>query len=155
MKAKNKFLNVKDGKLYHRNQQCVYNITSRTGYVNLSVTKLTYSGYLFGDEGRTDLYKCNLGGVAFNKETGKGYVFQTICDNYTSSDSVQKTGEKILMNIISPDRDGWILVMYSYKHYSLVSVEAKVIPTPCKGVFKRQFFGKNYRTLCKSSCWSL
>ena len=55
------------------------------------------------------------------------------CKNYTSNPDTGKMYDKSLMNIVSDTTDGLLLVVYSFKHYSQVSVEATVTSTPCKG----------------------
>ena len=126
----NKLLNKKEENLLHGNLHCVYNIISERGYVNLSITKLTYIGYNFDDllPRSTFLVQCYQGGVALITSPKSPHF----CNNYTSSPT---TEGKYLMNIVSDTTNGLVVVVYSFKHYSQVSMEATVTSTPCKGIF--------------------
>ena len=113
------------GHLFKGNLHCIYNITSNIGYVNMSISQLTYIGiyydYLhFADE---FIANCYHGGVAFK--------LQQLCNNYTSEP--RRYTDKLLMGIVSGSRDGLMVVVYSFKYYSEVTVEATVTSTPCKG----------------------
>ena len=41
--------------------------------------------------------------------------------------------DKPLIDIVSDTRDGLLFAVYSYKHYSHVTLRATVNTTPCKG----------------------
>ena len=41
--------------------------------------------------------------------------------------------DKSLMDIVSNTRNGLMFAVYSYKHYSHVTIRATVSTTPCKG----------------------
>ena len=56
--------------LLKNNQHCVYHLTSETGYVNLSITKLEYIGYDLIGYKRAQMYQCAEGGVAINRILG-------------------------------------------------------------------------------------
>ena len=122
----NKLLVKKEENWHHRNLHCVYIITSERGYVNLSITKLTYIGYNSDDIlSKTSGHQCYQGGVTLITSPRN----QNFCNNYTSNPA---TEEKYLMNIVSDTTDGLLVVVYSFKHYSQVSVEATVTSTPVK-----------------------
>ena len=67
---------------------------------------------------------CPQGGVAFEK--------QQLCNNYTSKPTIYI--DKYIMSIESGTRN-LILVIYSFKGYSQVSVDATLTSTPCRGLF--------------------
>ena len=48
--------NIEEGHLHTGNCHCVYNITSNMGYVNLSVTQLTYFGIYYKDVNINTMY---------------------------------------------------------------------------------------------------
>ena len=68
---------------------------------------------------------CFHGGRAFEKHQ--------LCNNYTSTPRIHN--DKYIMDIVSGNRSGLVIAVYSFKHYSQVSVEATVTLTPCKGAF--------------------
>ena len=126
----NKLLDKSEENWDHGNLHCVYNITSERGYVNLSITKLTYIGYNFDDLlPKTRFHgQCYQGGVTLTASPRN----QNFCNNCTSNPA---TEEKYLMNIVSDTTNGLVVVVYSFKHCSQVSVGATVTSTPCKGIF--------------------
>ena len=67
-----------------------------------------------------------------------------LCINYTSMPKTHN--DKYIMGIVSSTRAGFVIAVYSFKHYSQVSLEATVTSTPCKGAFF---------TSGKYSCYSL
>ena len=123
---KNKLLNRIEENRHHRNLHCVYNITSERGYVNLSITKLTCVGYNFNDLlPRSKFHsQCYQGGVTLITS----HKNKHFCNNYTPNPA---TDETYLMNIVSDTTHGLVFVVYSFKHYSQVSVEDAVTSTPC------------------------
>ncbi len=132
-----------------RNLHCIYNLTSDYGFINLSISKVTYSGPDFVDTGYQN---CLYGGVAV--EAGIKHLYDTasfdkhasvfrrpdlkevqyLCDNYTSEMNKNETLGKIMMNIVGHREDGLLLVVYSYEKYSHVSMEATATSTKCKGI---------------------
>ena len=142
---------------HHGNKHCVYNLTSNSGYLNLSVTNLRYIGPNFYRSGFRATNKfilhCLQGGLAYEIENDKKKNSKTmyqICSNYTSEPTVdlskcktnisrsrlmetRKEYHKSVMNIISSTQS-MILVVYSYEHYSEVSFNISVMTTLCKGV---------------------
>ena len=124
--------------LNNRNHHCVYTITSEKGYVNLSITKSTYTGPNFKEHTNALpqyplIHDCLQGTVAFST-TKDAMSMQHLCDNYTTDLVPRNDRDKSLMNIVNEKREALIFVVYSYKYYSQVSVEATVTLTPCKGV---------------------
>ena len=119
--------NKTEEKWHHGNLQCVYNITSERGYVNVSIIKLKYIGRNFVDLLPKSRFhgQCYQGGVTLVRSPKN----QHFCNNYTSN---PVTEDKYLMNIVSDTTDGLAVVVYSFKHYSQVLVEATVTSTPCK-----------------------
>ena len=135
----------------YSNKHCVYNLTANSGYLNLSVTNLRYTGPNFHRSGfRTEnkfVLHCLQGGLAFEIENDRKKNSRTmyqICSNYTSEETFDisqcKTNlfqtnkyHKSVMNIIS-NTQTMIVVVYSYKHYSEVSFNIRMMVTPCKGV---------------------
>ena len=130
------------------NFHCVYNITSTSGYINLSVSELTVNGF----DWNSNYYDCFLGGVAFTfdvnrldssyresertysvKKRSDLYDMRYLCDNYTSKYDMKSMFDKSLMDLVSNTRDGMLLAVYSYKHYSRVTMAATVTVTPCRG----------------------
>ncbi len=142
--TKNRFLQPKSN-----NFHCVYNLTSKSGFVNLSITKMKYIGPDFTEP---EFQGCLYGGVAY--DTGKrehannpprDYSFWVqggphvtdihyLCDNYSSVMNENDTLQKVLMNIVSHTQDGLLMVVYSYQNYSNISIEASATSTPCQGV---------------------
>ena len=61
------------------------------------------------------------------------FEMQQLCSNYTSKPKVYN--DKYIMGIVGSTKDGFIISVYSFKHYSQVSVEATVTSTTCKGLF--------------------
>ena len=125
-----KMSDMREGNLHHVNLHCVYNITSDSGYVNLSIAQLTYIGVhyehlIFSRSWIRKYMHCLQGGVAFEK--------QKLCNNYTSKPG--KYNDKYIMDIVSGTKKGLIFVAYSFKGYSQVSVKATVTSTPCRGLF--------------------
>ena len=59
------------GSNYGRNQHCVYYIKSNVGYVNLSITKLMYTGDDWMEE-LSGIPDCHQGGVAFSTKLSHG-----------------------------------------------------------------------------------
>ena len=115
---------------YHGNLHCVYKITSDSGYVNLSITQLTYIGinyehFIVSTSEKIKSMHCPQGGVAFEK--------QQLCNNYTSKPTIYN--DKYIMGIVSGTKEGLILVVYSFKGCSQVSLEATITSTPCRGLF--------------------
>ena len=101
-------------------------------YVNLSITKLTFTGYDSLDIKTTSdsFIDCVQGGIIFASGiTGMA----NLCKNYTSKENMANSQDKVMMNIIS-DKSVLMFVVYSYKFYSEVSLEATVSATVCKGV---------------------
>ncbi len=150
--TKNKILQPKSN-----NFHCMYHLTSKSGFVNLSITKMTYSGPDFTEP---SFQGCLHGGVAYN--TGRSehannppfdYSFwvkggphvteiQYLCDNYSSVMNENDTLQKVLMNIVSHTQDGLLMVVYSYQNYSHISIEASATSTPCQGIpyYKSKLF---------------
>ena len=142
---------------HHGNKHCVYNLTTNSGYLNLSVTNLRYTGPNFYRSGFSPTNKfilhCLQGGLAYEIENDKKKNSKTmyqICSNYTSEPAVDlskcKTNiprsrltatrseyQKSVMNIISSTQS-MIVVVYSYEHYSEVSFNISLMTTLCKGV---------------------
>ena len=110
--------------VHRENLHRVYNITSKRGYVNLSITQLNYIGFFYDDTTKALHLKCSQGGMAIG--------MLELCNNYTSNPSIYN--DKYITGIVSGTRDGLIVSDYSFKHYSQVSVQA-TITTPCKGEF--------------------
>ena len=97
--------------LQNTNLHCVYHVTSETGYVNLSITKLTYSGYdLSGPLWVSGL--CYEGGVAINRVLEDRMM--NLCNNYTFTFKMDNRSEAFMMSIISDTEDGFMLVVYSF-----------------------------------------
>ena len=128
-----------------RNLLCVYNLTSASGYINLSITEMTVRGFDW-DSG---FYRCFLGGAAFRtalhvyseegakrygaRMFGKKHHTRYLCDNCTSKYNMTGIYDKSMMDIISHTKDGLIFAVYSYKQYSEVNIKATVGTTPCMG----------------------
>ena len=128
-------------KMNHENCHCVYKITSEMGYVNLSITSLTYIGVDFEDLNalsQSHATFCYHGGVGVSIEIAQKdpsmFQMKHFCNNYTSNPDTEKKYDNSLMSIVSNTTDGLLLVVYSFKHYSQVSVQATVTSTPCKGL---------------------
>ena len=111
--------NTEEGHLHNGNLHCIYNITSNIGYVNMSISQLTYVGIYYEDYQYDYRMNCFYGGVAFK--------VQWLCNNYTSKP--RRYTDKPLMGIVSGSRDGLIVVVYSFKYYGEVSVEASHLDT--------------------------
>ncbi len=108
---------------YDRNCHTVCSFTSETGFVNLSITKLFYIGY---DQG------CVEGGIAYTSSSG---YFDKLCQNYTMNVQPKNVENTPVVNIVNERENSFFLVVYSYKHYGQVFLEAAVSSTICKGVF--------------------
>ena len=123
------------GSNYGRNQHCVYYIKSNVGYVNLSISKLMYTGDDWMEE-LSGIPDCHQGGVAFNTKLSHGNTI-SLCNNYTSNFTKinEMNVNKLAFDLVSDSEKSLILVVYSYKHYSQISLEATVSSTSCKGVF--------------------
>ena len=140
---------------HQSNKHCVYNLAANSGYLNLSVKNLRYTGPNFyrsgfGTTNKFVLY-CLQGGLAYEIEYDKKKDTKTmyqICSNYTSEPNVdiskcksnisrsmltKNEYHKSMMNIISSTQS-MILVVYSYEHYSEVSFNISVMTTNCKGM---------------------
>lgn len=118
--------------LHHPNKHCVYYITSETGYVNVSVTQLFYNGYNSWDpEFYDNENPCVEGGVTFeyNDES-----FQHFCNNYTANLNLKTDENYLLPNIVSSTPNGLVVVVYSFKSYSHISLKATATATQCQGV---------------------
>ncbi len=114
------------------NLHCVYNITSEKGYTDFAIKRLTFLLHKSAE----DVGNCPEGGVGFTrayynylKNPRKFY-----CSNYTADIKVKSIYDKWILNIVSESRDGLIFVVYSFKYYSAVSIDATVTATPCRGV---------------------
>ena len=96
------------------NFHCVYNITSSSGYVNLSVSELSVGGFGWN----SNYYECFLGGVAFTfdverldksyreseqtysvKRRSDIYDMRYLGDNYTSKYNMKDVFDKSLMDV--------------------------------------------------------
>ena len=145
-----------------RNVLCVCNLTSSSGYINLTITEMTIRGFDW-DSG---FYKCFLGGAAFRtvlhvyseegakkyaaRMFGRGHHTRHLCDNYISKynmtgiyDNMTGIYDKSMMDIISHTKDGLMFAVYSYKHYSEVNIKAVVGTTPFIGNLNFKSPGKN------------
>ena len=129
-----------------RNLLCVYNLTSTSGYINLSITEMTVRGFDW-DSG---FYRCFLGGAAFRSvlhrrfgRLKKQHHTRYLCHNYTSKYNMTGIYDKSMMDIVSHTKEGLIFAVYSYKHYSEVNIKATVGTTPCMGNLNYKFTGKN------------
>ena len=124
----------------HKYKHCVFNITTEHGYVNVSVTRLTYIGVDFKyprSIRSSDFRECLQGGVAFSLEMRKKFFsMKHLCHNYSSNPNNKETDnhDKPMMNIISSTQDGFLFVVYAFDGYSQVMVEATITSTPCEGV---------------------
>ena len=139
-----------------QNLLCVYNITSSSGYINLSITEMTVRGF----DWNSGFYDCFLGGAAFRtvlhfysdeeakryaaRMFGKEHHTRYLCDNYTSKYNMKGMYDKSMMDVISHTKDGLIFTVYSYKHYSEVNIKAIVGTTPCMGNLNFKPAGENY-----------
>lgn len=120
-----------------RNIHCVYNITPEAGYLNVSISTLTYSGYNFNhNTDRKSMEDCSMGGVAFyiTDEFTNQPRAQYLCKNLSSSFATSEN-YKIIPSIVSNSKDSIIFVVYSYKYYSDVMVKVTLSLTPCIGYF--------------------
>ncbi len=131
------------------NFHCVYNLTSKSGFVNLSISQMIYSGPYFTEP---RFQECLYGGVAYDtgrsehaNKAPKDYSFwvkegphvteiQYLCDNYSSVMNENDTLQKVLMNIVSHTQDGLLMAVYSCEKYSHISIEASATLTPCRGI---------------------
>ena len=140
---KSKKLEIDSG---NKNLFCTYNITSTSGYINLSISDMRIRGFDWG----SGFNPCFLGGAAFRtalhwytEEEAKKSSVRSIsatkhhtrymCDNYTSKYNMKGRFDKSMMDIISHTKKGLIFAVYSYNHYSQVHLNAIVTSTPCKG----------------------
>ena len=148
---------LRDSKYKDLNLHCIYNITSASGYVNLSISELTVDGF----DWISNYYKCFMGGAAFIfngvvydsymesvmrysiKSSSYNFDIRYLCDNYTSKYHLKDVFDKSLMDIVSDTREGLSLAVYSYKHYSQVTIRATVSTTPCKGNLYNRLHRKN------------
>ncbi len=112
------------------NKHCVYKIISETGFVNLSVTQLLYSGnaWYFPDPTKDDI--CFEGGVAVIDKHER-----RLCNNFSTS---LNTGMNLLPHLVSETRNGITVVVYSFEHYSQVMVEATVSSSLCQGAHPKK-----------------
>ena len=106
-------------KINHGNFHCVYKITSEVGYVNLSITSLTYIGVDFENiNALSQLHAtfCYQGGVGISIETAQKnpsmFQMKHFCNNYTSDPDTEKMYVKSLMSIVGDTTDGLLLVVY-------------------------------------------
>ena len=101
------------------NIHCIYNITSATGYINLTVTQLTTTGY----DWNSAFHKCYFSGLAFKTLVSK--IFSTeklkykaprdcqaakhsvyyVCGNFTSRYNLTGRHDKSMIDVISDT--GW------------------------------------------------
>ena len=131
-------------------KHCIFNITSDQGYVNLSISKLSYMGSDFSytvPVRDPDLRACVQGGVAFSLEsTTEDFRMKHLCNNYSSNPSDTERNnnyDKPMMNVVSGTRQGMVLVVYAFQSYSDVKMKATISATPCKGLRKYKLFDGN------------
>ena len=140
---KTRYAQVYDDIITHTgNKHCVYNITADAGYVNLSVKSMSYRGPQFSGNLRyLPVVHCLQGGLAYetagDRWNLKEKQFHHLCNTYTSKDPRNNTFNstsyhKSVMDIISA-APTMILVIYSYEHYSEVTVSATVTTARCRG----------------------
>ena len=115
-----------------KNVHCAYKITSDKGYVKLSMKKFSIN--IHTSAYNPSNYDCIEGGIHFRPRL---LGIKYICENYTTDFLKTSTYNTWIMNIVSESREGIILIVYSFKQYSTVTVEATVTSTPCRGVVKR------------------
>ena len=123
------------------NKHCVYILRANAGYVNLSITKMSYNGPNFNKtspmhEGHNvPEDQCLQGGLAYEKyRTSSQLELHYICNNYTDKYSnAEKSHHKSFMDVISSSGT-MLLVLYSYEYYSDVYIDAKITSSVCKGV---------------------
>ena len=74
-----------------KGMHCVYKITAETEYVNLSITKMSYTGNDYYNEGFFTPLSCNEGSVAYEikDESNMHTQWKHLCDNYTSNFTMQ------------------------------------------------------------------
>ena len=115
------------------NKHCVYILRADTGYVNLSITTMTYNGPNYNkttsifDQGQPSNDKCLQGGFAYEKyrTDSDDLQLQYLCNNYTDKYSIgNKNDHKSFMDIISSS-GSMLVVIYSYWHYSDVHVNVR------------------------------
>ncbi len=116
----------------NRNHHCVYSFTSETGFVNLSITRFDYIGY----DSAFEQNKCVEGGIAYTHHSGH---LTELCNKHTMNTNVPNA-KLTSLNIVNERENVFLLVVYSYKFYSQVSLEAAVSSTQCNGIF---FIGKS------------
>ena len=123
-----------------KNCHCLYYLKAESGYVNITVSKLTYSGFNYEVENLlTDRVKCMQGGI-FYENTKDRTDFknfkntQSFCDNYESVTESNPTSYKSLPSFISDTEDGAVFAVYSFRFYSRVTAQVRLAATPCRGI---------------------
>ena len=113
---------------------CVFNISTETGYPNISVTKMVYSGPDCNKcTSGLDDNKCMTGGVSIDYGDTNTQREKLFCDNYTQNPS-HNSFKKIPMNIVGSGKY-IVLIIYSYPpHSSTMEVIIKASITGCKGL---------------------
>ena len=125
-----------------QNKYCVYILRADTGYVNLSITKMTYNGPNYNKttpvpEHGTNHEECLQGGLSYEIfRTDSHPKLQYLCNNYGSKYYYgNDSNHKSFIDIISSS-SSMLLVVYSYEYYSDIFVNATITTSVCIGVPK-------------------
>ncbi len=116
---------------YGGDQHCVFKLFSKTGFVKLSISRLQYVGQdpSFGEQFMPAT--CSEGGVAIKEDTNN---FKYLCTNASSNSNITDEDQSFITDFISSKSNELLLVVYSFKHYSHVLLEAGVSSTACQRV---------------------
>ena len=123
-----------------KNCRCLYHLMAESGYVNISVSKLTYTGFNYGVKNSLkDTVKCMQGGIFYeNIKYGTDFKnfknTRSFCDNYESVTESNPTSYKSLPSLISDTEDGVVFAVYSFRFYSRVTAQVTLAATPCRGI---------------------
>ena len=109
---------------------CVFNVSVKDAFLNISLIKLTYSGANTKD--------CLNGGVAYFEEVqvddsdATYEELPTFCDNFIIEPK-NDTFDKVATDVVSMSSH-IIIVLYAYKSYSPLQFNLKISPTACQGI---------------------